>query len=210
MTMYLLIRHAATNMAGRALAGRMLGGHLNRVGKDQAKLLARQLRTAPITAIYCSPLERAQETAETLANEINRPITVLPDLTEIEFGKWTGHSFRELLSDKRWKNYNSFRSVIRSPDGEMMLEVQTRVVALLEKLRIVHPDEMIAAISHADVIKAAIAHYAGIPLDLFHRIEISPASVNIVEVSDYGPKIFRLNGTGDLSGILWPNNNSTK
>jgi probable phosphomutase (TIGR03848 family) len=201
MTTYLLIRHAATIMVGRVLAGRMPGGHLNREGKEQAKTLAGQLANAPITAVYCSPLERACETAQLLAGPTRRPLTVSDDLTEIEFGQWSGHSFRELGTDQKWKYFNSFRSIIRPPEGEMMLSVQTRVVAHLEKLRIAHPDEMVAVISHGDVIKAAIAHYAGIHLDLFHRLEISPASVSVVAVNDYGPKIMRINGTGDLSGL---------
>jgi probable phosphoglycerate mutase len=40
-----------------------------------------------------------------------------------------------------------------------------------------------------------------VPLDLFARIEISPASVSVVTVADYGPSVLCLNHTGDLPPI---------
>jgi probable phosphoglycerate mutase len=69
----------------------------------------------------------------------------------------------------------------------------------LESIREQHPHEAVAVISHGDVIKAALAHYAGIHLDLFQRVEISPASVSVVSVNDGGPRILRVNDTGS-----WP------
>jgi probable phosphoglycerate mutase len=202
MTTFLFIRHAATSMLNRALAGRMPGSHLTRAGKEQAKYLAEQLAGVPIASIYCSPLERACETAEPLAKQLGQQIITTDEITEIEFGNWTGHSFRELMTDQKWKYFNSFRSGIRIPGGEMMLEVQARVVSCLEKLRAAYPNDIVAIVSHADVIKAAITHYAGTPVDFFQRVEIYPASVSVVAVNDYGPVILRLNGTGEISDII--------
>ncbi|HWQ34161.1 MAG TPA: histidine phosphatase family protein [Blastocatellia bacterium] len=68
----------------------------------------------------------------------------------------------------------------------------------LVRLRQAHANELIAVVSHGDVIRAAVTYYAGIPLDLFQRIEIGPASVSVVEVSEYGPRLLRLNDTGSL------------
>ena len=57
----------------------------------------------------------------------------------------------------------------------------------------------VAVVSHQDAIKAAIAHYAGIPLDLFHRIEISPASVSVIRLAEWGPQIVTINHTGEVA-----------
>jgi probable phosphoglycerate mutase len=51
-------------------------------------------------------------------------------------------------------------------------------------------------VSHSDLIKAAITYYAGIHLDLFQRIEVSPASVSIVEVYAETARIMLVNGVG--------------
>src|SRR5579871_6685501 len=67
MTTFWLIRHAETDTAGNTITGRLPGVHLNGNGRRQTELLVSQLRPAPLTAIYASPLERARETAAPLA-----------------------------------------------------------------------------------------------------------------------------------------------
>jgi probable phosphoglycerate mutase len=60
-----------------------------------------------------------------------------------------------------------------------MLEIQARVVAQMQQLQEAHPNEVVALFSHGDVIKAAIAYCLGVPLDMFQRLEISPASFQL-------------------------------
>ena len=79
-----------------------------------------------------------------------------------------------------------------------MLEVQVRAIKEMNLLHKRHPDRIVALFSHADVIKAVLTHFAGIPLDLFHRLEINPASVSVVTLSDWGPRILKVNDTGTL------------
>ena len=79
-----------------------------------------------------------------------------------------------------------------------MLAVQARVVALVEQIRAERPDGRVALVSHADVIRGLIAHVAGIPLDLFQRIEIDPASVSVIEVGEQHVAVRCLNLTDEL------------
>ncbi|MBE0696285.1 MAG: histidine phosphatase family protein, partial [Anaerolineaceae bacterium] len=74
MTTLLLIRHGENSMVGKRLAGRLPDVHLNEKGKQEAEQLAKVLGKAPIKAVYSSPLERAVETAEPLAQVLNLPI----------------------------------------------------------------------------------------------------------------------------------------
>jgi broad specificity phosphatase PhoE len=60
--------------------------------------------------------------------------------------------------------------------------------------RSAHPEQTVALVSHGDVIKATLAYCLGVPLDLFQRIEISPASLSIVRVEPYGPEVLLING----------------
>jgi probable phosphomutase (TIGR03848 family) len=198
MTTFILIRHATTDSVKERIAGRMPDMHLNSEGTAQAESLAESLAEAPLIAIYTSPLERARETAEPIARHHRLEIQCSDALTEINFGEWTGRTFRELQGDRKWQQFNSFRSGTRVPGGELMCEVQTRVVAELERIRKRYPDDTIAIVSHGDPIRAVIAYYAGIPLDLFLRVEIGPASVSVIAIDDYGPRILLLNDTGAL------------
>ncbi len=202
MTFFLLIRHAMCAEVGRKFAGRMPDVHLNEEGRAQALRLAERLRDVRLDGVASSPLERARETALPLAQGRGLAVTVSERLTEIDTGEWTGCEFRNLSGLKRWESFNVFRSCIRPPGGELMLEAQVRIIAELELLRERYCDGNIAVVSHGDVIKSAIAHYAGVPLDLFRRIEISPCSVSIVSLDDSGPTLLRINDNGSLPDVL--------
>jgi len=198
MTKFLLIRHATTDTVGKKLSGRTAGVHLNEKGKVQAQELTKKLTNTSIAAIYSSPLERAVETAEPIATTHQLEIFINNNFLEIDFGAWTNASFETLQNEKQFQLFNSFRSATRIPGGELMLEAQARIVAGMQQLCIQHPNETVAIVSHADLIKAAITYYAGIHLDLFQRIEISPASVSIVEVYEETARIMLVNGIGEL------------
>ncbi len=196
MTTFLLIRHAAHEAVDHTLSGQMAGVELSAQGLEQARQLAERLASLPVAGIYSSPLERAVQTAEILAGGLSMDVTCHAGLAEIDFGEWTGQRFEALAPDPRWQHWNSFRSGAPLPGGGLMLEVQARAVAALACLHAQQPDAMLAVVSHGDVIKAIVAHYLGVPLDLFQRIEISPASVSVLALYDWGARVLRINDTG--------------
>jgi probable phosphoglycerate mutase len=198
MTKFLLIRHATNYTVGKRIAGRMAGVSLNEEGQEQANKLAHRLKDLPISAIYSSPLERAIETAEPLAATLGKEVKVNEDFLEINFGNWTNLTIEELEKDATFQLYNSFRSFTEIPGGELMVEAQVRVIKGLKKLCIQHPNETVAVFSHGDLVKAAVAYYAGIPLDMFLRLEISPASVSIINVFEETAQIQLVNDTGEI------------
>lgn len=79
-----------------------------------------------------------------------------------------------------------------------MVEVQARVLALIERLCGRHPTSTLALVSHADVIRIALAHCLGMPLDLLLRLEVSPASISRVAMNRCGPRVLCINNMGDL------------
>lgn len=199
MTQLLLIRHAVNDvMKEKKLAGWTPGVHLNDEGREQAEALAERLRNIPIKAIYSSPLERTRETADPLARALELDVRVRDGLGEVKYGEWTGRSLEELSKLDEWKIVQIYPSGMRFPGGEAIREMQARVVNELEAIAAEHPRDIVAVVSHADVIKAVLAHYLGVHLDLFQRIIIDPASVSVVALSRFGPRIVRINDTGPL------------
>lgn len=196
MTSFLLIRHGNTALVGKALAGRQTGVRLDEAGRSQAQNLVRRLASTHIDAVYSSPLERAVETAQPLAASRNLPIIERERLAEIDFGQWTGATLTDLESDPAWQRFNTFRSSSRAANGESILDLQLRIVAELEDLRLQHPDEVVALFSHGELIRSAIIYYAGIPTDLSLRIEVSPASISILGLASWGVRILAVNDTG--------------
>ncbi len=194
----LLVRHAENDWVGDRLAGWTPGVHLNDKGHQQAKALGERLTHLPIATIYSSPLERAVETAQAIATHHDLKVQILEGVGETRYGEWTGASLKELAKTELWPVVQVYPSGARFPGGESLRETQARAVAALDALRDAHPVEtdVVVVVSHADIIKAAVAHYIGLHLDLFQRLVISPASLNVIQFSKFGPRLVCLNNTG--------------
>jgi probable phosphoglycerate mutase len=119
------------------------------------------------------------------------------ELGELDFGEWEGQRLEDLREQELWTHFNVYRSGARCPGGEMMIETQTRMVRELDRLRSLHPAETVAIVSHGDPLRSVVAHFFGIPLDLMLRFELQPASLTVVEVEKWGPRVLCVNGTGD-------------
>jgi broad specificity phosphatase PhoE len=74
-----------------------------------------------------------------------------------------------------------------------MAEAVARAVGAIEELAAEHSDQMIAAVSHCDIIRGVIAHYLGLPLDNLLRFDVDPASVSRVAVGNWGARIMTIN-----------------
>jgi len=198
MTRFLLIRHATTDAVGQRFSGRLPGVPLNAAGQTQARQLAARLAPLPLHAVYTSPLERAAQTAAPVAATHGLTPAVDAAFLELDLGEWTNKTFQELHGDPQFHLFNTFRSGTRIPGGELMLEAQARIVAGLQRLAGRHPQQTVAVVSHSDLIKAALAYYVGIPLDLSQRLEISPASVSVLEIYPETARLVLLNHLGAL------------
>lgn len=198
MTIFLLIRHGLNDMINsNILAGRAPGVRLNEQGRRQVAALADYLAYLPLKGVYSSPLERTLETAEPIARRQGLTVEVLPTLNEVDFGQWTGRSFDELSADPCWKAFNASRSRTRIPSGEIGLEVQLRMMLALETLCGKHGRGSVALVSHGDPIRAVIIHCLNMPLDAILRLEISPASISIVDFNCWhAPRVLCINSNG--------------
>jgi broad specificity phosphatase PhoE len=198
MTTFLLIRHGDCEPVGKSIAGRMSGVNLNERGLEQARILAERLGKMKIDRLYSSPLERTRQTAAPLAKVLRCDVQISEELHEINYGKWTGKTFEELSTIPLWKEFYSFKSNTRIPEGEMVVEVESRMCRFIEAERR-NCNGTVAIFSHGDPIKTVIAHYTGIPLDFVVRLEISPASISILRIDDYGASVLTVNNTGIIN-----------
>lgn len=197
-TTFLLIRHGAHLLGGGTIAGRSADVHLSPLGIQQATQMAERVAKLPVRALYSSPIDRTRETAAILSKRIGLPVQISESLSEIDYGDWTRKTLDELRPQPLWQQWNAFRSGTQIPSGESMLQVQSRIIAEMHRLRQLHPDQCVALVSHGDVIKGAVAYWMGVPLDLFMRIEIGLASVSVIEMGDFGPWVLCVNNTAEI------------
>ncbi len=207
----LLIRHGQTtwNVEHR-LPGLLPGVELTDTGREQAKRLAEALAPFPLSAIISSPLARAVETAEYLAQGRNLTIQLEPDLVDIDLGHWSGQNRDQLSkSDPAWKAF--LRDPTVAPrDVETFPELEQRVVAAVERwLQKDSTGPYPAFVTHADVIKLLIAHY--IRLEAAGQVRsllIDNASVSVLELNaDYRPQVLAI-GWSPQPKWLHPNQSS--
>ncbi len=204
-TTVLLVRHGKTPTTGKVLPGRARGLHLADDGVRQAERAAERIaELAKVEAVYCSPLERARETAAPIGTALGMRPKVERGLLECEFGDWTGAELKALMKLPEWRTVQKAPSTFRFPNGESFIEMQVRIVSTLDRLRSQHPGGTIVCVSHADPIKAAMAHALGTHIDLFQRIVISTCSISAIAWSIDGPVALTVNSTGGSLRELAP------
>lgn len=201
----LLVRHGQTPTTGKLLPGRAPGLHLAEQGVQQAERAGERIAELErVDAIYCSPLERARETATPIGAAIGMRPKIDRGLLECDFGDWTGAELKQLMKLPEWRTVQKAPSTFRFPNGESFTEMQVRIVSALDRLRARHPGGIIVCVSHADPIKAAMAHALGTHIDLFQRIVISTCSISAIAWSTDGPVALTVNSTGGPLSELAP------
>ena len=201
-TRIVLVRHAVTPETGSKLSGRAPGIDLSEVGRGQAARAGERLASVPVAAVYASPIERTTQTAALIAEHHGLPVLALPGVIEADYGDWTGEKLSDLMKLELWKTVQAAPSRVRFPGGEAMVGMQARIVEAIEALVSDHPGATVVVVSHADPIKAAVAHFTGVPLDLFQRIAVAPASVTVLELGPFGATLLKSNDTGSMEDLM--------
>jgi broad specificity phosphatase PhoE len=188
-----LVRHGHHPLLGRVLCGRMPGVQLDELGCRQMEATAEVIRiTAPQT-MQSSPQRRALQSAAIIGARCRLPIEIMPAFDEIDMGRWTGAAFSDLAGKRAWQQWNGRRGSTKPPGGESMVALQGRVVRHIEQFRGDH-GESVVIVSHAEPIRVALMYYLGVPLDLFHSVEIAPASISCISLDESQTLVARVNG----------------
>ncbi len=154
----LLVRHGESeaNAQGR-FAYHAWDPHLTEKGRQQAGYLAQQLQGVPIQQVVTSPLNRARETIQPLADMLGQTPRILPDLAEVNLGLWDGERLKDLES----AHSDAFEAWRRDPEaypppgGESILAVGRRVLTSLEEFVLSEEPGLTVAATHADCLKGA-------------------------------------------------------
>src|SRR6056297_1268148 len=131
-------------------------------GKQQALLVLKQLQNLEIQpkVIYSSPLKRAIETAEIIAEGFSLPYEKAPELIEFSVGVLEGKSSEEdwyqfkLLWDEWFLKDND---VYRIQEGESLTDIVTRIRSFLNHLKNSYqPEDTLLLIGHGGTYKAIL------------------------------------------------------
>ena len=140
-TLYLM-RHGHVHNPTNILYGRLPGFRLSELGIQQAQSAALWLADKPIKAIYCSPMERARQTAAIVAQ---RHASLSPIVEERIVEVSTPYEGRPTadLAATGWDLYSG-----NEPPGLVLM----RVLDYFERVAIMHAGESAVAVAHGDIL----------------------------------------------------------
>ena len=192
-----LVRHGRTafNASGR-IQGR-IDNPLDELGVAQAAAVGEAL--APMVRrgamIVHSPLLRAADTARAIASGSGVEPIVDAGWIELDYGDFDGRHQSEIDADtwSKWRKDPLFRP----PNGESLVDVETRVRGALERVRELGARSVIV-VSHVSPIKAAVTLALGVDAGVAWRTRLDPASISRIELSSSGSALVAFNDTSHL------------
>lgn len=151
MKNFYVFRHGETDYNKNKIAqGQSIDVELNKTGLDQAYHLADKMQNINLDIIYASPLKRALQTGEILANKQNINLKIRDNLKEGDFGILEGKSLQgasySLLMQNDEHEYEG---------GESVRQMQKRFMSVLEELKDLE-FENIGVATHSGLIQSLL------------------------------------------------------
>ena len=156
----IFVRHGSVHNPRNVIYGRLPRMRLASRGQEEVERTALQLASAPVAAIYSSPLLRARQTAWAIArHHPGLRVRQCADLMEVHTS-WQGESNKAVREIEGFSYYDP----LRGEGDETILDVFRRMNRALEMVLRRHPGETTVCVSHGDPIKILRTGYSGRPL----------------------------------------------
>jgi broad specificity phosphatase PhoE len=179
----LLMRHGETawNRVGRVMGHNPI--ELDEAGRAQVELAVPAARAIKPDLIISSPLPRAKQSAEIIANGIGgMSVAIEPDLEEVRYGRWEGMVFEDLIDDPEYVRYREHPLTWPTPGGETIAQVQERGVRAVKRAIEANPGQRILFVSHGDIIRTVLSFFVGSELAHFRRIRVDNATFSAIQI----------------------------
>ena len=190
-TRLLLLRHGVTPLTLEKRFAGVGDPALTPEGEEQARRAAERLRAdarfGPIDVILASPLRRTLATAGAVAKATGLDVRPEPGFRELDFGRFEGLSFAE-ANDQYPAELAAFLGDpgVAPPDGETLTALSRRVGRARDEVLARHPRQTVLVATHVTPIKTMVCQALGAPLAAVNRMELSPASLSVIDFYDDG------------------------
>ena len=171
-------RQFSCNRVDRALTER---------GRLQARQTAEYLAGTHIDGIFCSPMKRAHETAQIIAQRLGRQLTILEEFREVNVGDLEGQDF----SDETWELYHHVTNEwyagnahISYPGGEDYVTLWTRMRSGLQKVIDNHSNCTFIVVGHGGIFTATLKDLCpGLQISWLQNVKYYNCAITELEVS---------------------------
>ncbi len=201
MTKVIYVRHGETawNIDGKYQG--QTDVELSEKGKAQAEKLAKDFPVSHIKAIYASDLKRAAVTAEFIARQLNVPVHLTPNLRELNFGKWEGLTYDQIVTEWPEAIHTFFDrpDQLSIPEGETFQVLQQRAMREIREICRENPGETVCVVAHGAILRTILASALHMNLRYVWHLRQYNTGVSIVDYDEKGDAVLELlNNTAHL------------
>jgi broad specificity phosphatase PhoE len=205
MTTLIFIRHGETAWSKgkkHTVRGR-IDLPLNKIGEEQATVVAEQLSKENISTVYSSPLKRAVKTAEKVAKPHGIKEIEHIGFIDLDFGSWQGRLHKDLVEEfpRMYNKWLARPDKMVFPHGETLQAVYDRVSETLTDLIKKHKNETIVIVSHGVVLKVVLCYINQVGINKFWDFDVDNCTITKVKYKKGKFEIETMNDSKHLSNI---------
>ena len=157
MNKLFFVRHGQTEYNVKGLSCGISDVELTEKGIQQAKDLTSHIHEYPIDIIISSPLKRAKQTAQILAEPLGKEVILDNRLREQNYGLYEGKPydavFQELMPEAR-KQF-----ACKAKTGESLFHVIQRVYNLLDEIKQKYPNQNVLIVAHGGIARTIHSYF---------------------------------------------------
>jgi broad specificity phosphatase PhoE len=182
MTKVYLVRHGQTAWNKEEIFRGRTDIPLDETGLKQAELVGEYFKGMEIYGIYSSPLSRAWQTAQKVAQFHDLKVQPLQGIIDMSFGNWEGRPHQEIREsdNKTYRQWVETPHLVRLPGGEGLDDVRVRAMAALEEVIGNHPGKTLILVTHRVVNKVLICGILGLDNSHFWQIAQDATAINLI------------------------------
>ena len=169
-----IVRHGETEANERGIEAGPLDYPLTKQGVKEVLFIAKTLSKVKITAVYSSPVFRAQETAKILARPHKLKVKTLEELTEAKI--------KPEFVGKEGRHHMLTTPEAFTETNNDLLERTGKAIEIIKK----EAEGNVILVSHGDVITAMLEGVVErkVSTEKYYVLDPNPASLSIVEIKD--------------------------
>lgn len=193
VTRVIIVRHGQSNFnAQKRIQGRSNLSHLTEKGKADAQIVGQALRNIAFDAIYCSPLQRAQLTAEIIQSQLTQPTDLTPteSLLEVDLPLWENLHKDDVIANfaedyRTWKNRPQELKMVVAKNGDErevfpILALYEQAQQFWQEIIPQNTGKTILIVAHNGINRALIMSAIGMPPARYHSIQQSNCCINVL------------------------------
>lgn len=202
----LLVRHGEQQFRSNIPLGEALDAPLSELGRRQAESVGERLAPARLSAVYCSPLQRAHDTAIAIAKHHPgvEPV-VVPELSEIDL--WQGAPQDKGLLDLYTNEELAeiYREVVRVrklsawPHAEDGAAFKRRVTAAIDRIAAESVGKRVVVACHGGVINAYLSVLFASSYD--NLVPVHHTSITVVRAADTRRAVLTINDYAHVMAV---------